>query len=394
MVHYMIKLVFRLLLIVGVMMPTVLRAESYVVRDYPIGTTVTLGGTVVPYKEVMLSAQLPGRVEMLAGTEGDHFNKETVLVALNDRDLQAQRRAAIAEMMNAESVLRNANVQYSRELYSPNSPGQMSVPGGMGMPNLFDQFFSRPMGEFLGQNNTFVDRQAELYNFGTQIDQARNAMMRTQAQIEQIDEKLRDAVGKAPFDGVIVKKMVEVGDTVQPGQPLIKFADTQYLQIQVEVPARLINGISVGSQVSAKLDNPNQIIQVRTAQIFPSADPQRHTITTKFDLPIGTRTGAGQYAQVELQDPNLPVYNLPVIPRAALTWRGSLPSVYVLQGDKRSLRLVRLGREMDANYVSILSGLQSGDVIEIQASTPAPTMVAPAPWTSQPVNALPMPPVR
>lgn len=82
---------------------------------------VTLGATVVPYKEVTLSAQMPGRVEYIAGEEGDRFDKAAVLVALGDDELLAGRRAATAELANADSAMRAANVQYSRELYAPQS---------------------------------------------------------------------------------------------------------------------------------------------------------------------------------------------------------------------------------------------------------------------------------
>ncbi|OUD13083.1 efflux RND transporter periplasmic adaptor subunit [Thioflexithrix psekupsensis] len=354
-------------------------SQTYVVQEYAIPTAVTLGGTVVPYKEVTLSAQLPGRVELIAGEEGDRFKQGTALVALNGAELLAQRRAAFAEMMSADAVLRNASMQYSRELYSPNSPNQMNVPGGMALPNLFDQFFSRPASDFLGQSHSGLDRYTELHNFGTQIEQARNAKLRAQSQIEQIDAKLRDAVGKAPFDGIITQKMVEVGDTVQPGTPLVQFADTEYLQIQIEVPARLVPGLNVGMTVPAKLDVLNTPVQVRVAHIFPVADPIRHTVTVKFDLPIGTRTGPGQYAQVDVQDTNVTAQVLPVIPRSALVWRGSLPGVYVRQGEQRSLRLVRIGRDMDTHHVSVLSGLKHGDVIEL---SPAPG--GSSSWSSTP----------
>ncbi|ALG67239.1 efflux RND transporter periplasmic adaptor subunit [Beggiatoa leptomitoformis] len=340
-----------------------LAAEPYTVREYSIPTTVTLGGTVVPYKEVTFSAQLSGRVERLAGEEGAGFAKDTVLVALNNNELLAQRRSAIAQMMNADATLRNANVQYNRELWSPNSPTQ--APGGMGMPNMFDQFFTKPASDFFGQSSSFLDRQADLHRYGTQTEQARNALLQAQSQIEQIDAKLRDTVSKAPFEGVITKKFIEVGDTVQPGQALLQFADTKYLQIVVDVPARLVASLSVGVRVPARLDVANQVIEARVAQIFPTADPQRHTVTVKFDLPISTRTGPGQYAQVEIQDLTIPPQTLAIIPKTALVWRGSLPGVYVLERERRALRLVRIGREMDAQNVSILSGLKAGDTIEL-----------------------------
>ena len=343
--------------------PPLFAAEEFIVEQHEIPTTVTISGTVVPYKEVTLSAQLPGRIEYIAGEEGDSFKEETVLVALDQTELLAQRRSAVAQWMNADSTLRHAQVQYSREWWSPNSPNK--APGGMGIPKLFDQFFTKPASDVLGQSDRILDRQTDLHAFGTQIDQARGALIQAQSQIEAIDAKLRDAVGKAPFLGVITRKLVEVGDTAQPGQPLLEFADTQYLQIEVDIPARLVPGLEKGMTFPARLDVLNTQVQVRVAQIFPIADPQRHTVKVKFDLPIGTRTGPGQYAEVEIRDFNIPPQNLVVIPRNALVWRGSLPGVYVRDGEKSKLRLLRLGNDVDAQHVSVLSGLKTGDRIEI-----------------------------
>lgn len=373
----MFKHTIQWALMLGLCFPLTSMAESYVVRNYQVGTTVTLGGTVVPFKEVTLSAQLPGRVEMIAGEEGDHFKKDSVLVGIDSEELLAQRRAAMAEMVKADSLLRNANMQYSRELWSPNSINQ--APGGMGMPNMFDQWFTKPMENIAGPGNSTVDRQAGLHSYGSQIEQAQSALVGAQSQIEGIDAKLRDAKGKAPFDGVITKKLAEVGDTVQPGQPLLKFSDTEYLQIEVEVPARLMPGLNKGMMLPARLDVMDARVQVRVAQIFPVADPQRHTVKVKFDLPVDTRTGPGQYAQVEIQDVNIPAQDLVVVPRTALVWRGSLPGVYVLEGNKRTLRLLRLGRDVDEGYVSVLSGLKAGDAIELK---PAPGTTSG--WVSKP----------
>lgn len=348
---------------------------SYIIQERPIPTTVTLGGTVIPAKEVTLSAQLPGRVVKLAGEEGDSFKKETILVVLDDRELVAQRRAAWAEMTKAESILRNADMQYWRELASPESPGK--APGGMAIPHLFDQLFTEEMSDLLTRSNTDLDRYATLYTYLTQIEQARSALLSARSQIEAIDAKLRDARSIAPFDGVITQKMVEEGDTVQPGMPLLKFANLENLQIRVEIPARLMTGLYVGMIVPAKLDVGGWG-QVRVAQIFPIADPDRHTVTVKFDLPPGIRTGPGQYAQVEIQDVTVQPKLTPIIPTAALVWRGSLPGVYVLSDNKRELRLVRVGT-IYGKYATILSGLSANETVEVN-----PPSDAASGWITQP----------
>ncbi|MBF0469785.1 MAG: efflux RND transporter periplasmic adaptor subunit [Gammaproteobacteria bacterium] len=318
-----------------------------------------LGGTVVPARQVMIAAQMPGRVDFIAGTEGDSFTDKTALVALDDEELLAKRQAAIAAMANADSALRNAGVQYNRELINPQIDKPM---GGMGMPGMFDQMFTRNFSDMMGYNNPGTDRRADLYSRRAGIEQARSAYTTAQSQLRQIDTKLRDAIGYAPFDGVITKKMVEVGDTVQPGTPLIQFADTNTLHIQIEIPARLMPGIKNGQILTAKLDVGNVEVDAKVVQIYPMADPIRHTVTVKLELPIDAPAAPGMYAEVGVVDVNSPARDVPVIPVSALVYRGSLPSVYVLndQGN-REMRAVRKGSQIDDDRIVILSGLHAGE---------------------------------
>ncbi len=327
-------------------------------------STVTLGGTVVPYKEVTLSAQMPGRIEYLAGAEGDYFEENDILAELDDSELRAQQQAAWAALRDAESMWRNAYTQYSRELVAPQSRSPSAMPG-MGMPTLFDQFFTRPLGSMMGQGSPGMERHADLYGRGTQIEQARNAYMKAQSQLQQLEAKFRDAKSVAPFDGVIVRKYAEVGDTAQPGQPILDFADVRYLQIQVEVPARLMP-LRQGQQVYARLDVSEEPILVEVARVFPMADRQRHTVTVKFDIPQGTRAAPGMYAEVSIPDNDAPVQRVVVIPLDAIVQRGSLPMVEVAKEDgDKELRIVRLGEYVDARHVTVLSGLNPGEYIHV-----------------------------
>ena len=345
--------------------------------------TVTLGGTVVPYKEVALAAQLPGRVIFLAGTEGDTFKEGARLVELDDNELRAQQQAAFASLRDAEATMRNAGIQYERELIAPQrqSPSQMP---GMGLPSLFDQFVTRPMGGMMGQGNPALERSVDLYGHGIQIEQARNAYLKALSQVQQVEAKFRDAKAIAPFDGMIIKKFVEVGDTVQPGQPLLQFADTHYLQVQVEVPSRLMPGVRDGMWLRAKLDIRNTWVDVRVAQIFPMADPQRHTVRVKLDLPTSAPAAPGMYAEVMIPDVEAPVRTVVIVPTAAIIQRGSLPMVYVARDEKnKELRIVRLGERVDAYHTTVLSGLQPGEMVYIDADKGASWNPGPAPSGSR-----------
>ena len=338
----------------------------YTVQSSRIGPTVSLGGTVIPFKEVTLSAQMPGRVEFIAGKEGDRFTKGTVLIRLDDDELLAKRRSAAAELANSDAALRAAGVQYSRELYSPQS---RSSPGGMGLPSMFDQMFTKPMNGAMGLSNPTVERRADLYRSGNRIEQARNRILQAQSNIQAIDAKLRDTRSLAPLDGVILKKHVEVGDSVQPGQPLLEFADVEFLQIGVEVSARLMPALRNDMVVPAKLDVRNTQVSVRVAQIFPMADPNRHTVTVKFDLPKGSPAAPGMYAEVRIPEADGQIRELAVIPKSAVRWRGSLPGVYVLNANNEpELRLIRVGDQIDAQHISVLSGLRAGQRVLLDPS--------------------------
>ncbi|HEB82531.1 MAG TPA: efflux RND transporter periplasmic adaptor subunit [Gammaproteobacteria bacterium] len=333
----------------------------------PHGGYVILGGSVIPLKEVTLAAQMPGRIVSIAGEEGDEFKAGSTLVKINDDDLQAKKVAAEAALVSAQNALQNAQVQYNRELWNPRvyNPRPMA---GMGFPSMFDGFFNKFNDDgFLNSGNKSIERHADLVTQGTQVAAARARITEAESALREINAKLRDTIAVAPFDGIIMKKMVEIGDTVQPGQPLIIFAYSKFLRIRAEVPARLMPGLKKGMVVPARLDVGNTQVNARVAQISPVADSTQHTVTVKFDLPEGVPGGPGMYAEVMIPDVSSPTRALPVVPMSAIHKKGSLPSVEVLdEENKPQMRLIRIGDVIDENNVTILSGLKPGERILIR----------------------------
>jgi len=334
------------------------------VKVVNMGQNAILGGTVIPYKEVTLSAQMPGRIEYIAGNEGDEFKKDTLLITLSDEDLLAKRKSALAQYDIAVANLQNSQVQYNRELWSPQTKNVNRMPG-MGMPALFDNMFTQQAAEIIGETDTGVQRQADLYSSSTQINQAQSQLRSVRHQLEEIDAKLRDTRSIAPFDGVVIKKLVEEGDTVQPGMPLLKFAKTDYLRIQIEVPSRLIPSLHIGMTLPALLDIEAEHTPVRVTQIYPHADNMKHTVTVKFDLPIGTNAVPGMYAEVLIPVRNNQKKPTILIPRTSVIRVGSLPGVLVVneKTQRSQLNVIRLGKSYDANYHTVLSGLSPNSQI-------------------------------
>lgn len=328
---------------------------------------VVLGGTVIPWKTVKLLAQLPGDVQTIAGSEGDFFKKGTTLLTLDIGTLLAKRRSAEAQLDSARAGLSNAQVQYRRELSNPNSQSNSmmgGIPAVMGI-------MTDPVRSASGRGgNRGIDRSANLHQYQVGIDTAQNQIRQALAGIKELDENIINSTSIAPFDGTILNKMVEVGDIIQPGMPLIVFADTSRLQVQVEVPNRLLEQLTVGQKLPARLDNADSDIEVRVARIFPMAEQGAHTTTVKFDLPLSINAHAGMYASVKIIDQNESNKGLPIVPESSIVWRGSLPAVFLVTEDNRlKMQLIRMGSPSGSNYFAVISGLKEGDRILASANS-------------------------
>ncbi|CAA6808077.1 MAG: RND family efflux transporter, MFP subunit [uncultured Thiotrichaceae bacterium] len=338
-------------------------AEIIEVESVGSGSSTVLGSTVIPYKEVTLAAQMPGRVEFLSGDVGAKFKQGDLLTKIDDDDLQAKRRSILAMMDSANANLKNSQAQYQRELVSPRSKDISGMPG-MGMPAMMDVFMTRPFYNQFGDYNTDYNRYSDLLNSQTGVSQAKSQVMQAMSQLGEIDARLKDSVSVAPFEGMILKKMVEVGDTVQPGQPLFKYGFVKYLRLQADVPSILRNQLKVGMVVPVTI-NGNLRTDAKVSQIYPIADAQRHTVTVKFDLYTNVKASPGMYAEIQIPDVS-GSGNVVAIPRSALLEGKSLPSVLVVNDQGVSeLRLVRLGSNLGGtkNMVAVMTGLKAGDKI-------------------------------
>ena len=167
--------------------------------------------------------------------------------------LLARLEAAAASRDSAAADIRNARVQLQRELYSPRSNSSGSAPGGMGMPAMMDQAFTNPMQSMMGMRNRGSERTSDLVGAETTLAQATTRYKSAEANIKEIQSMLRDTQGVAQFSGVIQKVHVEVGDTVQPGQPLLDFSESAALKVEADLPVRLSRTLQPGQLLDVAL---------------------------------------------------------------------------------------------------------------------------------------------
>lgn len=332
--------------------------EVKIVRGVSLDKRALLGGAVVSLSQVSLSAQVAGDVIKVNGKEGDVFKKGDILVVLEQESIQAQRDSAYTEIASANEALRNANVQYSQSVVSPYSNSPFGSMGGV-----FSSF-TDPMMRFTGQGNPDFDKFANRTSRYTNYQQAKNKLIQAQLKLKQIEERLKDASIVAPFDGVITFKYINQGDIVQQTQPLLKFADVANLQVEVDMPSRLVNSLKLGKKYRIKLDVINIVVNATLSQIYPIADNNKHSVKVKFDLPKNVPVLSGVYAEVEVFEANSNALT-PVIPEKSIIWRSSLPSVFVInpRTNLTELRFIRLGEQVGNAEQSVLSGLKIGEKI-------------------------------
>ncbi len=319
-----------------------------------------LGGKIISSAEASLSAQASGDVLVVNGKEGDMFSQGDVLIILEQESIKAQRDAVRAEISSANEALRNAGVQYSQSIVSPNSSNMFG-----GIPSMFS-VFTDPMVKISGRGDPDFDRFANRTSRYTSYQQAKNKLTQSQLKLKQVEERLKDANIVAPFDGVIVVKNINQGDIVQPGQVLMKFANIKKLQVELNVPSRLVTSLRLNKEYRIKLDMINIVVNAKLSQIYPIADNNKHSVKVKFDLPENLPVLAGAYAEVEIFETDSGSL-MPIIPETAIMWRSSLPNVFIVnpQTNKTELRFVRLGEQVSDYQKSVLSGLRIGEKIII-----------------------------
>ncbi|MET0067406.1 MAG: efflux RND transporter periplasmic adaptor subunit [Candidatus Thiodiazotropha sp.] len=337
--------------------------QLFTVEKRQVGAHLSIAGTVSARKSVQLTAQIPGRISFVAGLEGDRFQEGALLVQIDDTALKAKLDAAVANRDAALASIRNANMQLNRELYSPQSRASSQAPGGMGMPSMMDQMFTNPMQDAMGMRNRGTERGADLVARETQLSQATSQQRQAEAQIKEIQAALRDARSVAPFDGVVESVHIEVGDTVQPGQPILNYSETSGFQVEADVPVRLRHGLQLGHHLNVRLDGLGAPVKAEITRIFPVADPRQHTVRVEMDLPAGSLATVGQYAEVSVPDLSGQESRAQLlIPGSAVIRKGGLPLVYAVGDDGLTrLRVVRLGEIVGDNLAVVLSGLEAGD---------------------------------
>lgn len=177
------------------------------------------------------------------------------------------------------------------------------------------------------------------------------------ASLSEAETMLGYARVTAPFDGVITRKLADVGDLAMPGKPLMEIEAPSSLRFEADLPEAILDRIKLGARMQVKVASVPQALEATVGEIAPVADAVSRTFQVKFDLPNTAGLRTGQFGRV-----SVPVAETKVlmVPKEAVMKRGQMEMVFVVRDQRATLRLVKSGKALNGG-IEILSGIEESE---------------------------------
>jgi RND family efflux transporter MFP subunit len=317
----------------------VAKVEAGAVED-----RVTYAGTIEPADKALIATKIMGHVEAIHVREGDRVQKGNLLATLQSGEIRAQLAQADAAIEEARVHFENAQKDLDR------------------FKSLYEQK-SATRKELDNVQAVHASAQARLRS----AQESRRA-------VEELTQHVRLT---APFDGVITKRLVDVGDLAVPGKPVLILENIDRLEITAKVPEADIQYIEVGTPVSVSIPahvTPASAQNLETLgdeggfeawvnQVVPSADPSSHQFNIKiFVENPDDALKPGMFARVSVSRGGGQTLR---VPRSAIMERGQLEGVFVVDAESVAhLRWIRLGRDR-GDEVEVVAGMDEGETVVV-----------------------------
>lgn len=300
---------------------------AYTVKQTQITTFFKAPGTIIPKVESKLMAQVVANVTHIYVDAGEKVHQGQQLIQLDDRDQTAKVEQAKQQVNARRALLTNNQLTFNR------------------MKKLVkDGHVSK--AEFDTAQANYLQAEANLIQSQKALHAAQVALSYCQI--------------KAPSNGIILKKYVNVGDQTFPLKPLLGFQAQGALRIDADIPESLASKVMLNDTLTVSIDSTHMKVNGIVSEIVPSVDPSSRSFVIKVTLPNTPGIYTGMFGQVWI-----PVGKeaTTVIPKNYIQQNGQLAMVYVQDTQGVSRVAVTTGKTLPDNMVEILSGLNPGDDI-------------------------------
>jgi RND family efflux transporter MFP subunit len=331
--------------------PVAVQVAAVTSQDWPTSYEAT--GTVRARTTATVSSKVMGYVQQVSVQVGDRVRQGQALITLDARDLDVNLRRAEAggaEVQSAIPELENATAAAKANL------------------DLAQTTFNR-MKELAGKksisNQEMDEASARLKAAEANYEMMRSRRAQITSKAAVVEQEVR-AAGimrdyarlAAPFSGVVITRTVEPGNLATPGAPLLTIEQDGLYRLEASVDESKLASVRVGQAVEAVLEADRKL-SARVSEIVPSVDAASRTYIVKLDLPATPNLRTGMFGRAIFP---LGVQKVVAVPLAALTERGQLQSVFVVDDGVAHTRLVTTGRRT-GNAVEVLSGLTAGEKV-------------------------------
>lgn len=210
--------------------------------------------------------------------------------------------------------------------------------------------------------------QQELDERRASFQSAQADLAAARANVQRLEALQRFGRIVAPFDGVVVRRNVEVGALVAAGsatttRELFQVAQDDELRLVVSVPQSHIEGVKPGQEVKLKLiERPNAKIEGKVSRIAGGVDPAARSVQVEVGVANqGRQLRPGSYVEVGLQLSG--AQQTLLLPPTAFQFRQDGPRVAVIDANQ-TLRLVpvKLGRDL-GRMVEVSEGVAASDAV-------------------------------
>lgn len=298
-----------------------------------VAQVYSVEGVVEATRQSTVSAQISGRVKEILFDVGDTVKKGQIILRIDERETSQTLAGSQAQVLQAQAAMQNAKANYERAR------------------QLFAQkFISQAALDKAQADYKIAVAQAA----ATEAGAGQSALARGYATVT------------APYGGVVSARLVEMGEMVTIGKPLMTGFDPTQLRVIVNVPQYKLAEIGTHPQATVELPSLNRRVQAASVTVQPAADTRTHSTQARIYLPpneAGVYPGMFVHVHFAVGKKT----NKLLIPSSAVVRRSEVVAVYVVD-DKGAVRLrqVRLGKATGEGETEVLAGLNPGEKVALE----------------------------
>ena len=305
---------------------------------------VTLPAETLAYDTANIYARANGYIESRKVDIGDQVRNGDVLAKLTAPELDYQ--IAQAEATQAQAQANVAQTESNRQLaQATNARSSVLVNQG---------WVTRQQGD---QDRLGLSAQQAALGAAKANDAA------SASAIKVLRQQREYLTVQAPFDGIVTRRNVDVGDLVQTGATLLfTVQKTDVIRVQVHVPQDQAFDLTPGAEVSARVPElPGRTFPGKVTRMSVSLDNTSRTLLAEADVPNPDGAlRAGAYVLVTLHIPRkTPAV---ILPSSALIFNKDGQQAMIVENDVGRLRKLTVARDYGAS-LEVDTGLNPGDTV-------------------------------